>query len=227
MLDEIRTHGLAMEALPKLRDAWASRAKELARQRYERYADLLYAYLLDKLVPQKQATFDALTAVIQTAKTPKNIEVQLWSYTACYSKVKEDPVFETRIGTKLFGGVPALPAVPIYTVIHSTDVLHRLASAYGADFYVYDRLSETLSESDKRVQTRRVVMLAYYPHGLPEHLSSQVQTAYARQIGRTPYTPTWAESLSVAEPLETPPQSRSNSPPRHRLRRCYCDPDEN
>lgn len=219
MLDDIRTNGLASEALPSLRSAWADRAKVLARQRYDRYGDILYAHLLDVLVPTKEATLAALAARIQTATTPKDIEVPLWSYTACYSKVKEDPLFDTRIGTKLFGGVPALPAESVYAVLHTTDVLYRLAAAYGADFYVYDRISETLSESDRRVQTRRTVMLAYYPHGLPLELSTRVQDAYTRQMGRTPYTPSWAESLSVVEPIETPPQSPANSPPRHRPRR--------
>lgn len=219
MLEEIRTHGLASEALPNLRSAWAERAKTLARQRYQRYGDLLYAYLLDLLVPTKENTFNAIVAKINTASTPRDIEVPLWSYTACYSKVKEDRIWDTRIGTKLFGGVPALPSESVYAVIHNTDVLHRLASAYGADFYVYDRVSETLSESDQRIQTRRTVMLAYYPYGLPEVLSKRVRDAYEAQIGRTPYTPSWAESLSVAEPLQTPPQSPPNSPPRHRRRK--------
>ena len=223
MLNEIRTHGLASDMLPTLRDAWTARAKTLARQRYDRYGDLLYAYLLDLLVPQKESTFATLMAKIQTAATPKDVEVPLWTYTACYSKVKEEPLFDTRIGTKLFGGVSALPPVSVYAVVHNTDVLYRLASAYGADFHVYDRFSETLSESDQRVQTRRTVMLAYYPHGLPEVLAKQVQEAYAAQIGRSPYTPSWAESLSVADPLQTPAQSPPSSPPRHRRRRCSCE----
>lgn len=223
MLEEIRNHGLASDALPHMRSAWAERARTLSRQRYERYGDLLYAYLLDLLVPTKEMTFNAILAKINTASSPREIEVPLWSYTACYSKVKEDRIWDTRIGTKLFGGVPALPSESIYAVIHNTDVLHRLASAYGADFYVYDRVSETLSDSDQRIQTRRTVMLAYYPYGLPESLSKRVRDAYEAQIGRTPYTPTWAESLSLADPLQTPPQSPPNSPPRHRRRRCSCE----
>jgi hypothetical protein len=216
MLNEIRTHGLASEMLPSLRSAWTERTKTIARQRYERHGDLLYAYLLELLVPQKELTFNALVARIHIAASPKDIEVPLWSYTACYSKVKEEPLFDTRIGTRVFGGVPALPSESVYAILHGTDVLCRLASAYGADFYVYDRASETLSESDQRVQTRRTVMLAYYPHGLPEELSTRIQAAYEAQLTRTPYTPTWAESLSVAEPLQTPPQSPPSSPPRHR-----------
>ena len=223
MLEEIRTHGLASEMLPHIRSAWADRARVLARQRYERYGDLLYAYLLDLLVPKKDSTFNALIAKINTASSPREIEVPLWSYTACYSKVKEDRLWDTRIGTKLFGGVSALPPESIYAVIHNTDILHRLASAYGADFYVYDKVSETLSQSDRRVQTRRTIMLAYYPYGLPEALSKRVREAYEAQIGRAPYTPSWAETLSVVEPLETPPQSPPNSPPRHRRRVCEDD----
>ena len=223
MLDEIRTHGLASEVLPSLRSAWMERTKTLARQRYERYGDLLYAYLLDLLVPQKETTFNSLIAKMAVAASPKDIEVPLWTYTACYSKVKEAPLFDTRVGTKLFGGVPALPSESVYAVLHNTDVLHRLASAYGADFYIYDRLSETISDCDQRVQTRRTIMLAYYPNGLPEELSKRVRDAYEAQIGRIVYTPNWAETLSVAEPMKTPPQSPPSSPPRHRPRRCYCE----
>lgn len=203
--------------------SWSDRARVIARQRYERYGDLLYAYLLDRLTLQKDMTINALMAKIQTATRPKDIEVPLWSYTACYSKVKEDPLFDTRIGTKLFGGVDALPPESIYAVLRNTDVLPRLAGAYGADFYICDRFSERLSESDQRVQTRRTLMLAYYPYGLPEELSKQVHDAVTAQMARTPYTPTWAESLSVVEPMETPPQSPPSSPPRHRPRRCYCE----
>jgi hypothetical protein len=43
-----------------------------------------------------------------------------------------------------------------------------------------------------------------------------VQEATARNLARTPYTPAWAETLSVAEPLQTPPSSPPSSPPRHR-----------
>jgi hypothetical protein len=219
MLEEIRTHGLASDALPSLRAAWMERTKVLAQQRYARYGDLLYAYLLDLLVPQKEGTFNALRAKIAVATTPKDIEVPLWTYTACYSKCKEEPLFDTRVGTVLFGSVPALPSESVYGVLHNTDVLHRLASAYGADFYLYDRMTETISESDQRVQTRRTVMLAYYPNGLPEELSARIRDAYAAQIGRTPYTPVWAETLRLSEPVKTPPPSPPSSPPRHR-RKC-------
>ena len=219
MLDEIRTHGLASEALPGLRSAWTERVKTRAQQRYARYGDLLYAYLLDLLVPAKESTFHALMAKMATASSPRDIEVPLWSYTACYSKVKEDRLWETRIGTKLFGGVSALPPEPVYAVLHTTDILPRLASAYGADFFITDRVSETLSESDERIQTRRTLFLAYYPYGLPELLSTRVREAYEAQTRRTPYTPSWAESLSLTDPLQTPPQSPPQSPPRHRQRR--------
>lgn len=216
MLEEIRTHGLASEALAGLREAWSARTKDLARSRYEHYGDLLYAYLLEILVPHKEQTFLALRARIQTATTPKDIEVPLWSYTACYSKTQAESVHcETCIGTRVFG-IPALPPVPVYKVFQCTDVLHRLASAYGADFYVYERRAETLCENDQMVQSRRELVLTYYPHGLSETLSVRIRDAYARQIGRTPYTPSWAEALSVTSPTETPPQSPPTSPPRHR-----------
>jgi hypothetical protein len=209
---------LTATALPSLRSAWTARARELSRQRYERYADLLYAHLLEDLTPQKDATCDFLLAKIRTATKPQDMEVPLWQYTSCYSKVKEDAVFDTRIGTKVFG-IPALPMVPIYKVLHETDVLHRLAAAYGTEFYIYDRHVETLVENDHRLQTRREIVLAYYPYGLPQTLYTRIQEATARQLARTPYTPSWAETLSVAEPLKTPPSSPPSSPPRHRRRR--------
>ena len=198
-----------------LRDAWTSRARDLSRQRYERYGDLLYAYLVDLLGSRMPLTVNALLAKIHTATSPKDIEVSLWQYTSCYSKVKEEPLFDTRIGTKVFG-IPALPSVSVYKVLHETDVLHRLAAACGHGVYLYDRHAETLCENEHRVQSRRDVVLAYYPYGLPEALFARVQEATARNLARTPYTPAWAETLSVAEPLQTPPSSPPSSPPRHR-----------
>ena len=209
--------GLALEMLPSLRDAWTARARQLARQRYERYGDLLYAYLLDLLTPQVPLTMTALMARIQTAASPKDIEVPLWQYTSCYSKGKEEPLFDTRIGTKVFG-LPALPSVSVYKVLHETDVLHRLAAAYGQSVYIYDRHTETLCETDQRVQSRRELVLAFYPYGLPEALFKRIQDASAAQLSRTPYTPTWTESLSLTEPVQTPPQSPPSSPPRQRRR---------
>jgi len=217
--------GLALEMLPSLRDAWTSRARALARQRYERYGDLLYAYLLDLLTPQVPITMNALMAKIQTATSPKDIEVPLWHYTACYSKEKEEPLFDTRIGTKVFG-IPALPSVPVYGVLHESDVLQRLSAAYGHGFTIYDRHTETLCENDQRVQSRRQLVLAYYPYGLPDVLYKRIQDATAAQLSRTPYTPAWAETLSLTEPTQTPPSSPPSSPPRHRPRRCHCDGDE-
>lgn len=217
MLDDIRSAGLAMEMLPTLKSAWAGRARDLSRQRYERYGDLLYAYLLGILTAQKTTTFTTLLAKIQTAAKPQDIEVPLWHYTSCYSKVKEQPLFDTRIGTRVFG-IPALPSVSVYAVLHETDVLHRLAAAYGADFYLYDRHVETLCENDRRLQTRREIVLAYYPYGLPESLSTRILDAYTRQLGRMPYTPSWAESLSVTEPVLTPPPSCPSTPPPLRRR---------
>jgi hypothetical protein len=208
---------LSAEMLPTLQSAWTARSRELARQRYDPYADLLYAYLLDVLTPQKVTTFNQLLAKIQTAKSPKDLEVPVWQYTSCYSKVREAPAFDTRIGTKVFG-IPALPTVSLYKVIHETDILHRIAATYGSCFYLYDRHLETLCDTDQRVQSRRELVLTYYPHGLPETLFKRVQEAAARQLTRTPYTPSWAETLSVVDPLKTPPPSRPSSPPRIRPR---------
>ena len=217
--------GLALEMLPSLRDAWTARARDLSRQRYEPYGDLLYAYLLDLLTPQVPLAMNALMAKIQTATKPQDIEVPLWHYTACYSKVKEEPLFDTRIGTKVFG-IQALPAVSVYAVLHETDALQRLAAAYGESFAIYDRQTEVLCQNDERVQTRRMLVLAFYPYGLPDVLFTRIQETLARQLTRTPYTPTWAETLSLTEPLQTPPSSPPSSPPRHRPRRCHCDGDE-
>lgn len=206
---------LALDMIPTLRTAWTTRARDIARQRYEPYGDLLYAYLLDLLSPQVPITMNTLLARIQTAAKPQDIQVPLWHYTACYSKVKEEPLFDTRIGTKVFG-IQALPTVSVYAVLHETDVLHRLAAAYGTGFFLSDRQTEVLSETEERIQTRREVSLAFYPYGLPEILFTRVHEATARQLARTPYTPSWAETLSFAEPVQTPPSSPPSSPPRHR-----------
>lgn len=221
MFDEIRSHGLAMEALPGLRGAWTARSALLEQERYDRQADLLYAYLLEMLVPRKQETFDALLIAIRTATHVRDLEVPLWHYTACYYKTSEEPLFDTRIGTK-FLGISGVPMASVYKVTHATDVLARLASAYGADFHIYDRHAETLSETDERVQTRREIVLAYYPMGLPEVLARRVEAAYARQLTRRPYTPSWSETVSVVEPMQTPPSSPPSSPPRI-PKRCFCE----
>lgn len=216
MLEEIRNHGLATATLEEMRQAWQARLAELNRQRYDSYADLLYAYLLERLVPQKESTFNAIMARMRTASSPRELEIPLWQYTASYEKTDCDRLYETRIRTS------SLPPVPVYAVTHSTDLLCRLASAYGADFYVSDRHVETLSETDQRVQSRRELVLSYYPNGLPETLSRRVLDAYTRQFNRTAYTPSWNETVRILEPLETPPPSRSSSPPPI-PRRCYCE----
>jgi hypothetical protein len=216
---------LSSQMIDSLRSAWTARARDLSRQRYERYADLLYAHLLNHLTAQKTITFNHLLAKIQTATKPQDLEVPLWTYTSCYSKVREEPVFDTRIGTKVFG-TPALPTVSIYKVVHETDLLHRLAAAYGTEFYIYDRHVETLQANDRRVQSRRELVLTYYPCGLPETLYKRVKDATARQLTRIPYSPSWAETLSLVEPLQTPPPSRPSTPPPQRQRRCPCEYDE-
>jgi hypothetical protein len=221
MISEMRSHGLATAMLPQLQEVWKERTVTLARERYEAYGDLLYAYLLERLVPQKVNTFNALVAAMQTATSPRDIETPLWQYTACYYKTEGERLFDTQLGTRTLMS-RALPLVSVYTVTHSTDILPRLASAYGADFYVYDRHVEILSETDQRVQSRRELVLAYYPFGLPETLSRRVQDAYARQLTRETYTPSWAETVTLVEPTETPPQSPPSSPPRM-PKRCHCE----
>jgi hypothetical protein len=99
----------------------------------------------------------------------------------------------------------------VYAITHKTDVLCRLAAAYGADFYIYDRFKETLTADATGTLTRREIVLAYYPYGLPQTLSDRVLAAHTRQLSRTPYTPTWVESLTYTEPLETP--QRTPKPP--------------
>lgn len=221
MLNEMRNHGLAMAVLPEFQRAWKERTAALNRERYDAYGDLLYVFLLERLVPEKERTFNALIAAMQSATSPRDIETPLWQYTACYYKTEGERLFDTRLGTRTLVS-RALPPVSVYTITHSTDVLHRLASAYGADFYVYDRHVETLSETDQRVQSRRELVLAYYPYGLPETLSRRVEEAYARQLTRTAYTPSWAETVTLTEPTQTPPQSPPSSPPRI-PKRCYCE----
>jgi hypothetical protein len=213
MTTEMRTYGLAAAALPELASAWAARSAALSRAKYDRYGDLLYAHLLEELVPKKEIFFNGLLTAINSALTPKDIEVPLWSYTACYSKGGDEPLHETRIGTRTLG-VRSLPAVPVYKVFQHTDVLAHLASAFGADFYVYDRHGTTLSEDDDRVQTTRELMLAYYPNGLPSFLLNKTVDAYNRHFNRAPYSPAWAEITEVLGPLETPPQSPVSSPPQ-------------
>lgn len=212
MTTEMRTYGLAAAVLPELASAWAARTAVLSREKYEAYGDLLYDHLLEVLVPQKDLFFTGLLTTINSALTRKDIEVPLWCYTACYSKVREEPVHETRIGTRTLG-VRSLPLVPVYKVLQHTDVLAHLASAFGADFYVYDRHVNILSEDDERAQTTRELVLAYYPGGLPPHLLNKTVAAYNRHFNRSPYSPAWAEVTEVLGPLETPPQSPISAPP--------------
>lgn len=213
MTSEMRTYGLAAAALPELASAWAARSATLARERYEAYGDLLYAHLLEELVPRKELFFNGLLTVMQSVTSRKDIEVPLWSYTACYSKVPGEPVHETRIGTRTLG-IRSLPLVPVYKVLHHTDVMAHLASAFGADFYVYDRHVLTLGEDDERVQTTRELVLAYYPGGVPPTLLNKIVDAYNRHLNRAPYSPAWAEITDVLGPLETPPQSPVSTPPQ-------------
>jgi hypothetical protein len=213
MTTEMRTYGLAAAALPELASAWAARSAALSREKYDRYGDLLYAHLLEELVPKKELFFNGLLTAIHSALTPKEIEVPLWSYTACYSKGSDEPIHETRIGTRTLG-IRSLPAVPVYKVFQHTDVLSHLAAAFGADFYVYDRHVTTLCEDDERAQTMRELVLAYYPNGLPPFLLNKVVDAYNRHLNRAPYSPAWAEVTEVLGPLETPPQSPVSTPPQ-------------
>jgi len=213
MTTEMRTYGLAAAALPELASAWAARSAALSREKYERYGDLLYAHLLEELVPKKELFFNGLLTAIHSALTPKDIEVPIWIYTACYSKGGDEPIHETRIGTRTLG-IRSLPAVPVYKIFQHTDVLAHLAAAFGADFYVYDRHVTTLTEDEDRVQTTRELVLAYYPNGLPPFLLNKTVDAYNRHLNRAPYSPAWAEVTEVLGPLETPPQSPVSTPPQ-------------
>ena len=220
MTDTMRTYGLAAHSLDELKSAWADRVKVLTRERYEPYGDLLYAHLLEIVVPKKEVLFNALLTTIATATSAKELEVSLWSYTAAYSKVPGEPIHETRIGTSSMG-VVALPSVPVYKVLQHTDVLPHLASSFGADFHVYDRHVEILSENDERCQTKRELVLAFYPRGLPSFLLGKVVDAYNSHFNRSPYSPSWAEVVEIHDPMSTPPQSPASSPPRI-PRKCYC-----
>jgi len=210
---EMSTYGLASAVLPELASAWAAREAVLAREKYDAYGDLLYAHLLEELVPRKDLFFNGLLTAIATATSRKDIEVPIWAYTACYSKIHEEPLHETRIGTRTLG-VRSLPLVPVYKVFQHTDVLARLAAAFGADFYISDRHVEILAEDDDRVQTSRQLVLAYYPRGLPPHLLNKTVDAYNRNFNRAPYSPAWAELTEVLGPLETPPSSPVSTPPQ-------------
>jgi hypothetical protein len=205
MIEELRLNGLAGGVLSTFRSAWKSRSDTLSQQRYDVYGDLLYAYLVNLLTCRKQQIFDALLVKIQTAVTPRDIEVPIWEYIACYRKDTTERIHETRIGTAALGG-RAVPQVPIYTVLQNTDVLPHLASVFGADFYVYDRYKETVVDSETLTQSRHELVLAYYPHGLPQTLSDRVVASYTRHLSRTPYTPSWTESLTLTDPFQTPPR---------------------
>ena len=221
----MRTYGLASQSLDELKSTWAARVKVLARERYEPYGDLLYAHLLEVVVPKKEVLFNALLTTMSTATSAKELEVPFWSYTAAYSKVAGEPVHETRIGTSSMG-VVALPSLPVYKILQHTDVLAHLASSFGADFHIYDRHVEILSETDERCQTRRELVLAFYPRGLPPYLLGKVVDSYNHHFNRAPYSPSWAEVVVLNDPLATPAQTPANSPPRL-ARKCYCgDLDE-
>jgi hypothetical protein len=219
LLEQMRQSGLGSEMLNTLTAEWGARVKDLEREHYDPYADVLYVHLLEGFTDKKDDIFTTLRNRMQTARSPKEIEVPIWSYVAGYSKRLEAPLAESRVGT----GSVGLPPVSVYKVLHATDLLHRVASAFGADFYVYDRYTETLSETDQGCLTRRELVLAYYPYGLPQVLSDRIQTAYVRQLGRTPYRMTYVEQFTLTDPLRTPPQSPVNSPPRLIQRRCYCE----
>lgn len=219
LLEEMRQSGLGSDMLNTLTAEWTARAKTLERDRYDPYADVLYAHLLKLFTDTKSEIFTTLRNRMQTAQSPKDIEVPIWSYVAGYSTRKEALPGESRVGTGLLG----LPPVSVYKVLHATDALHRLASAFGADFYISDRYTETLSETDQGCLTRRELVLAYYPYGLPQVLSDRIQTAYARALDRTPYRMTYVESFTLTDPLQTPPQSPASSPPRMIPRRRCCE----
>ena len=221
----MRTYGLAAHSLDEMKSTWADRVKVLTRARYERYGDLLYAHLLEVVVPKKEVLFNQLLTIMSTAMTAKELEVPFWSYTAAYSKVAGEPVHETRIGTSSMG-VVALPAVPVYKILQHTDVLAHLASSFGADFHIYDRHVEILSETDERCQTTRELVRAFYPRGLPPYLLGKVVDAYNHHFNRAPYSPSWAEVVELHDPTATPAQTPASSPPRL-SRKCYCeDSDE-
>jgi hypothetical protein len=221
MVDTMRTYGLAAHSLDEMKSAWTDRMKVLTRARYESYGDLLYAHLLEVVVPKKEVLFNQLLTRMSTAMTAKELEVPFWTYTAAYSKVAGEPVHETRIGTSCVE-VVALPAEPIYKILQHTDVLAHLASSFGADFHIYDRHVEILSETDERCQTTRELVLAFYPRGLPPYLLGKVVDAYNRHFNRAPYSPTWSEVVELHDPLATPAQTPANSPPRL-ARKCYCE----
>jgi hypothetical protein len=225
MVDTMRTYGLAAHSLDEMKSTWAARVKVLARERYEPYGDLLYAHLLEVVVPKKEVLFNALLTTMSTATSAKELEVPVWRYTAAYSKVPGEPVHETRIGTSSMD-VVALPALPIYKILQHTDVLAHLASSFGADFHIYDRHVEILSETDERCQTTRELVLAFYPRGLPPYLLGKVVDSYNHHFNRAPYSPSWAEVVVLHDPTATPAQTPLNSPPRL-ARKCYCgDLDE-
>lgn len=211
-METLRTSGLAAPVLDQLRLAWTTR--------YDAYGDLLYAHLLESILPRKAEILAALHAAATRALSPRDIQVPFWEFTSCYSKVAEERLYEARIGTT------SLPLVPVYQVLEYTDVLPRLAATFGADFHVYHRHKETLSTTDQRVQSRREVVLAYYPSGLPPHLATPVLAAHTRHATRLPATPRWGESLVFTDPMHTPPPTPQSSPPRLIPRRCYCEHSE-
>jgi len=219
LLEQMRQSGLASDVLSTLTSDWITRTVTLNQERYDPYADILYAHLVERFTATKHETFAELRTRMETARSPKEIEVPLWSYLAGYSKQMEAPLAESRVGTGTLG----LPPVSVYKVLHATDLLPRLACAYGPDFYISDRFRETVSETDQGCLTRRELVLAYYPYGLPQILSERLQTAYARHLERTPYRMTFVESFTLVDPLQTPPQTPASSPPRLLHRRCYCD----
>lgn len=221
MVDDMRSYGLASQVLDELKSAWGARVKVLTRERYEPYGDLLYGHLLEVLVPKKEVLFNGLLTRMATATTAKELEVPLWRYTAAYSKVPGEPIHETRLGTSSMG-VLALPAVPVYKILQHTDVLAHLASSFGADFHVYDRHVEILSETDERCQTTRELVLAFYPRGLPPYLLGKVVDAYNHHFNHAPYSPSWSEVVELHDPTATPAQTPMSSPPRL-SRTCYCE----
>lgn len=221
MVDTMRTYGLASQSIDELKSAWADRVKVLTRERYEPYGDLLYGHLLEILVPRKEVLFNALLTAMSSALSAKDLQVPIWSYTSAYSKVPGEPVHETRIGSSIQGSRVLAP-LPVYKVLQHTDVLAHLASSFGADFHIYDRHVEILSETDERCQTKRELVLAFYPRGLPPFLLNKVVDAYNHNFNRAPYSPVWSEDIEILDPMATPPQSPASSPPRL-PRKCYCE----
>lgn len=176
ILLEIDATGLAAAKALDLAHAYSQRN----RATFRKYADILYAHILDTIHPRKKQILDELETEVGTAGAV--MRARLWDYSVTYPTDGNplsalDAVECSNRGNHTVVFDDGKP-MSVDAIFRNTDLAWRLAFTFGSKFRVSFVREDTKLVSGTYSSYRIAVYLHYEPHGIGEYGEQKMIEAY-------------------------------------------------